>query len=692
MMPVQKEISSNQQGSIGTRAFWIFFAPLIVLLFNLAFFNKYFPLTEGWWETYGYLLNSGLVPYKDFNIEFPLLFVFINKLLLKYLPDSFFLYRLIGVLAQVALAFILQFSLEKIFSRKTAAVSTLFAMLLTISNPIFIAKDYHTFVDLVLGLTFLLVSFIYLDVRRLGTNKIGLMKVFVLGLLIAFLVLVKQNIGVLVFAAYVIVFISLPRQSISSKIAAETGLLAGFAFGVAVYVAFMMSQSVDVKSILEVLSKNDSKGSISVVLFRFLIDKSISRIIGAAFFLGALFVAVTYSSEWFKSKWMEFWSDSGKANAAALVSLFFLFSAAIFTKGLALTVVIIPLAIAVLILVILRFYIFRDISQELGVSLLLPPLVALVYCNTHTAGLNFPGMLFVIAFTSALAFEYIVEHTAVKPVLLSSLLLLPAPFLIFKKLEVPYDWWGFKQSSVLHSEYSLPYPQTRGIYVDSITRDAFGEISAAIDKFSRTDSDVYLFPDIPIFYYLHKKKPPYKSVVQWFDVIGSVKIEKELSDFESNPPNLVVFLDPPDFVYAGHANLLRRELPHARFKESFEKLVDDDKYVAYRYRVYDRADSAPYRTSPLLKLKIKVRNSKYFGKEISYLYQDLGKPSGFEIKNIVRNGADIAISSHEIIHKNDLFVVEIDKRLVKTIADSVGYLVGADLYTLKIYVRKSLAK
>lgn len=662
---------------------------LAVFLFNLIIFNRYFPLTEGWWETYGYLMNVGLVPYKDFHIEFPLLFVIFNKWLLRYLPNSFFLYRLIGVGSQVALVLVFQLALSNFFRKNIAMVAAVFAVFLNITNPIFIAKDYHTLVDLILVSIFLIVSYIYKDWRNTDRYSISVWRLFLLGILLSLLGLVKQNIGFFVFIAYLVAFLSLPGVPVRDRVNSLLILILGLGMGFCGYLVFLISQHVDLRDIVRVFFDNDSKGSVSVVLFRFLLDKTIRRLLALSLLLGAVFLSVTYSAGEWKAKWRDFWGNAQNANYAVLVAFMVLLSLDVLTRGRLLAFAIIPMALSILFAVTFRMYVMRDIAIESGVSLLAMPLLALVYCNTNTAGLNFPGMYFVVAFSAAFAFEYVVRNSAVRPAFLAAILFLPLPFLVYKKVNTPYDWWGFKQSSVLMAKYQLPYPQTKGIYVDEMTEKTFAAISDAINRFSHTNSDVYLFPDIPIFYFLHGKVPPYKNVVQWFDVIGSKKVQEELDEFLAKPPSLVAFLDPPDFVYLGHERLLHRKVTQLKFRDAFERLVDEGKFYTYRYMLYFPRPKVIYGVNAPVRANVYVKSQRCVGKNILDISRELGNPAEFKITGILRDGVYISLSSNEKVRRGDIMSFQVDRGFLRHTIDSIGYSVGGEYYTLKIYVRSS---
>ena len=124
---------------------WRYRAAVLALFaaFNLVTFNRYFPLSEGWWETYGYLWNSGLRPYRDFELAFTPLFTMVNAGLLRVFGDSFFALRLFGVGVFLLAVLVVELLLERFFSARMAAAAVTVSTFLAVAGPQFIAKDYH---------------------------------------------------------------------------------------------------------------------------------------------------------------------------------------------------------------------------------------------------------------------------------------------------------------------------------------------------------------------------------------------------------------------------------------------------------------------------------------------------------------------------------------------------------------------
>src|SRR5262249_52748544 len=58
------------------RVWWagLFAVWLPLLAYNLLFFNRYLPLTEGWFSLYARLIRDGQTPYRDFCLFLPPLY------------------------------------------------------------------------------------------------------------------------------------------------------------------------------------------------------------------------------------------------------------------------------------------------------------------------------------------------------------------------------------------------------------------------------------------------------------------------------------------------------------------------------------------------------------------------------------------------------------------------------------------
>jgi len=315
--------------------------------------------------------------------------------------------------------------------------------------------------------------------------------------------------------------------------------------------------------------------------------------------------------------------------------------------------------------------------------------MALTYCNTQTAGLNFSGMSFVIAFTFSYLFTSIPDIIKIKSTRTWYLMpLLILPLICIQKYQEPYEWWGLAQSSIPQAKYSLLSQKTKGMHVDKMTKTIFNTINTSIKQFSKTNNDVYLFPDIPIFYYLNDKIPPYKNPVLWFDVISSQHIKEELINFKQHLPEVIVFLDPPDFVYAGHANLIKRSLIQLKFKHLFEHLVDQGIYRLHKNIIYCQKLNDLFYTDKSLKRTIILKNKAFDNKSLGEIHSIINDKASFIITGIIKQGVLITNLNNQIrIKRNDMLIIKTTKADLKKLAENLGYIINSDYYTLKIYVK-----
>lgn len=682
--------------------FWL--PAALVFSFNLLFFNRYFPICEGWIETYAYLINSGMKPYRDFNIAFPPLYIFIFSAYLKYITNSFLVLRLIGIVFDVLVILFLQYFLEGFFPRRVAAVATIFAAFLSISNPTFIAKDYHTYLDL-----FIIVSLIIgqritnvasIDAGSEKTKEFpkNLAVIFwatFLGFTTGLAILTKQNVGIFLALAYVICIAYTAYPSWKNALISLSFYSSGiFAAVFLLLLHYAIVNNIPIDSMNQIFLSNDSKGSIFVVLTRFITERFNRHVIILGVFIAYVYVLIKkfpYLAQAHNYVKKINLYNYFLLNIIAILSLLGLSQITILRHTY--NDLILPVSLGTLFIIILQVFYFKERNLDKKKYLfVIAPLLALAYSNTHTAGFNATGMFYVIAFSFGY-FLFSAKNTLkIKEWLLYLPILCVIPSIIFNKCILPYDWWGLQQSNIFSARYSLPYKELKGIYVDKDTRDVFAEVKESIDAYSRDDRDVYLVPNIPIFYYLHKKYPPYRNVVQWFDVTSTKNMTDEMNRFKNKHPNLVVFLDPPESVYAGHANMIRKELLLDDFGKLMDDLVRNGEYELVKYTIYDQKLGEPYRNfGKYLTSDVIVLNDKLIGAPFTALGDKTVMHSGGSINYLKRDGFVYKPVDNTTLKRFDTINVTMSMCKYKEYIESIGMLAGKDYYTMKIYHRKTKA-
>jgi 4-amino-4-deoxy-L-arabinose transferase-like glycosyltransferase len=548
--------------------------------FNLVLFNRYFPLSEGWWETYGYLYNSGLRPYRDFDLAYTPLFTIVNAGLLRVFGDSFFALRLFGVAVFLVAVLALQAALDRVFSARTAAVATLASTVFMISQPQFIAKDYHVY-QLGLVSLALLAHLVLADAERHGARARVVGSVL-LGATVCLVFVLKQNVGALLLAAFGLSVLLVERERPGARALA-------FAAG-AVLPLLVLLPIVTSADWRQLLLSNDAKGDMATVLLRFWHPENRSHLASALpIFAVYLFVfhAVQEPARW-RSFWRDgavaLWRRRGFRLAAFLVPLVIV---AISGNAIRRTMQewIIPLTLAVVAISVhqLAVAVIGRRPMVGPLALVGLPLLALAYANTTTAAFDVTALQIPVAFAIGYVLSVVQTHAGTRAwALVAAVFVIVVPELVAAKLRHPYQWWGHVQAPISAARSETAYPQLAGIYVGPSQARVIDAIKQDVDRYSRSRKDVFFF-NVPVLYWLHGKLPPFRTVVHWFDVISSRQMNDELRALEAAPPRLVVALEPPPRAFKVHRvmkNQLR--MPQEDFWSLMDRWVAEGRYRMVR--------------------------------------------------------------------------------------------------------------
>ncbi len=656
--------------------------------FNLVTFNRYFPLSEGWWETYGYLYNSGLRPYRDFDLAFTPLFTLVNAGLLRLFGDSFFALRLFGVAVFLAAVLVLELLLERFFSAKTAAVAVTVATTFVISEPQFIAKDYHLYQLLLVALSLLL----HVELAGNGrlTARRRLAGTVLLGMSVSLVFFLKQNVGGLLLVAIPAAIALVERERPIARVTA-------FGLGAALAVLLMLP-IVSPSDWRQLLLANDAKGSLGTVLGRVWRNELNRDALTLALKMGAVYALARYA---FASPrgWSGVWSDSVEALRRTPVVrrvAFFALVVLVAVSGHRIRHTLMPWMLPAT-LALLGIAVFRVARDTLGgareaaprMAAMVLPALALAYANTTTAAFDFNGMHVLVALAIGWILAAFEAWTPPRYWAVAALaFLVVVPEILAAKLKVPYAWWGHKQGSVFAAVEKSDYPELRGMYVTPLYRDALNTIKRSVDTYSRSRSDVFFY-NLPVFYWFHRKLPPHRTVVQWFDVVSSRQLEADLRALREEPPRLVVALEAMPAAYAGHRQLKgAARLP----QEDFRALMDE--WVAQgRFRLI-RSIALPNGTLAGCDVTqdVLVQNERSIGLPLEVVLGGApAAPGELRVNRVARGAARVADGSP--LEAGDVVTVGGDYARVQAASELLGVARGEprDWHTVNIYVREDAA-
>lgn len=537
----------------------------LVVIVDISILPWYFPPTEGWWETYAWLMAGGIKLYSDIWVSHPPLHILLMKGAIGFVGYDFFMLRVMGVMTHGLAVGILYFWLERLTNRPGAFIGALLSTLLIIyPNTAYIARDYHSTVGFFVVLALFCSLPIFIQNRKIENRTKNFSRSVIFGVLgtgfsCGALILTKQNIGVF-FTAFVVFAIILSSIDKDVFISFKRVLFNLFLFVIACAFLPLLITLWMGSDWLSVYFSNTSKGSVGLVLTRFLVDETSQNII-----IGSIISYILF----FKIKYIDKLMGAIFVNVA-LLNVFRLIYLNVAVRILIFAVFCYLIKLHpsnIVFSVSLSWLLWRVINRNLNIKnenrewykFGWLPLIGLVYCGTHTAGYNFVSMQFILAamFADSICYYQNKFHKFInlRNIIITGIF--SACIVVLLKLNGPlYNWWGLKQEGLLRAKYALPFDELRGFRVDKTTSD-FYEIISKYDSKLQDDEAVFAYPSIPIIYLLLNKLPPVKLSTLWFDVSNQGQFANILNDLETQKPEVIFWLKPPIYVYNGHAQLRR---------------------------------------------------------------------------------------------------------------------------------------
>lgn len=641
------------------------FAIAIILLSHVYTFF-YFPPAEGWWQVYAYLYNKGYRLYYELNLPFPPLFVIYNSILLK-ISNLYIVYRVLGILQVLVIFFMLYLSLRKYYAETVSLAGASFGVLMSIYNVVYLPNDYHTTESLfiIISLYFFLA---YQDRRASFIRRffaVFLSSIFLIGTFF-----LKQNIGlVLIVSCILSAIVSLVKARHKSDLYLFVFFLTLLSLSYITYISLLQMSALDV---FQLTIGNDSKGNILTVITRIIADENNRMFLVK----GGLYLPLLIIYPYIKNYYKKIFSDY----IWVLGALLFIFLSVIFFRN--------PEDSSVLIVIVYLYWLIYALFFKGEYDVLMIPLLSLVYANSMTAGLCVGGLFLVMPFAMGYLFK---ELIADDDRLRGEYLYYPFIIILFFSLYVykqkePYNWWGLRQGEISQAKYILPYPELKYISVDKATYDIFYDIKQEIDQKSKYINDVYLYPDIPIFYQLHHKNPPTNNIVQWYDVISTAQFNEDFIKIKNEKPRIIIILDQPWFVYQGHALLKQSRLPQKDFMYYMDQQVALGVYRMVKYQIYDNdlfGDKVNGNKEDDISLV--VSTPSVLGKTIDELYDDGYLYENYDIYDLLSRSCHVKdITQHKLL-KGDRIFVKLKYSQINQLVCKIG---APDISSNKKYVLK----
>ena len=664
-------VESNQiKSSIKDRIFLIFLPLAILAISHIPFFFI-FPLNYGWWQAWVNLWPSdNFSGYLAHGYVFPPLYLEYYKLLpwaQKFPALSMFL----GVLRTLALFLIIKHFVARIRGSNdfTAALIGFVACIVVVRPTIYLPDDYHTFVSffvvLTLGFFYLIINFY--EEKKIG-NKIYLL-IFIESLLSVITFLSKQNIGGLlwvgIFISFLIIF------SIKHKLwyAPFTFLI----FTFLIFFSFKYTIGFTINDILDITINNSSKGNKITILTNFIISDGNFN---AIYISTILVLALVLLRDNITLKISNFFRKLISNN------IFFIFFYICVISFISINLL---KFVEYLACISSIYFLYMFISTRKLIYLISFPFLALIFANTLTSGLASEDMIFLCI--PALIYLcdnfYLTQDKRTYLLTFITLIFITGFLTIHDKFKRPYSWYGIEQSSISYSLYPTPYDELRGISTDLVTFKSLTAVKEAINKYSLADDDVLLYPNIPFFYVLHQKTPPYGIPVYWFDTTLKSNLDKLFLGLKNKRPRLIIFFDPPGFAYRGHADMKKSITDQENFMKIIDQYQNEGVYRLISYTTFDNSIYSSSNSDIFYQINAILLNNDLLNKNNSFLLSKLDSEGV-----IYKNFNNLSSGNDNILRVNNILNISVRGGDIDTALRIIGKRLKSEdkFYSLKIYL------
>lgn len=567
---------SGSAGSKMSHRFFLLTVSAVVITYNLMFFNRYLPITEGWFSVYARLINEGKIPYRDFYLFLPPAYPVFLSVFTSLFGYSFIALRIAGIALMGIFSVSLFEILRRCFANWVAAFSAIAVTIYYQSGVAHITYDFIQVVSTCILLsTYCLMRFSGSSSDRNSRIIRILIWPFLAGVFCAAAGMTKQSNGgvATVFCALGAVvagFHHSGRRAILGLLSYSAGVVAVL-FTVGVWLKSVGAWDAFIRQ--AVLGAISAKGSLSPILFAFIgnffgpiLWSQVSFIVP---YLGLSILWAVFLSRHFRPLWARDSELTDRFMPFALLALFLTavvlprvwpgLGAVVLKNGFSQVVnylipfgVLGPLVIGLIVTT-------SNLITRTRPNVLLVPIIAaigLIWGNGTSAGLSEAGVFLGFALTLCAFLSHANWFT---PVAIAAAAIMWLQTLVWTdaKYSRPYAWWGITESSIRDQLVQAPEPLQKGMWIGPETARVYREVSAIILRESVPGDRIFVFPHTPAFYLLCNRALMGRAVVEWFDFLPDNLAIEEANILAQHPPRLVVWLDMPEFVWSAHERLFR---------------------------------------------------------------------------------------------------------------------------------------
>src|SRR4030042_5573501 len=222
---------------------------IVIGIYNALFFNRYLPLSEGWFSVYAHYMLDGAIPYRDFHFFLPPLYPGIVATFTHIFGASLIALRVFGIAVTLSITIMLFLLYSRLFPAYIACIVTIVSVIYWQSNITFIGYNFLNILHLfaLLGVFFVCKYYDY-DDHSLKSSKGWMASAFLFcaGLFGGLAFLIKQSDGffVLTFSFLAVAISAYAKEGLRKALRSMTIYSAGILIPVLGLLIWLVSNGV----------------------------------------------------------------------------------------------------------------------------------------------------------------------------------------------------------------------------------------------------------------------------------------------------------------------------------------------------------------------------------------------------------------------------------------------------------------
>jgi hypothetical protein len=557
-------------------------------IYNALFFNRYLPLSEGWFSVYAHYMLDGAIPYRDFHFFLPPLYPGIVAIFTQIFGASLIALRVFGIAITLSITAMLFLLYLRLFPAYIACIVTIVSVIYWQSNINFIGYNFLNILHLfALFGVFLICKYYDYGDHSLKSREGRMASAFLFcaGLFGALVFLTKQSDGffVLLFSFVAVAISAYAKEGLHKALRSVTIYSVGILIPMLGLLIWLVSNGVLLSFWNQVFAgASSSKGGLTAILFnwipRLFTLENVGGLVVAILTIIALRIyclpqGFALGRLGDKKHGTHFLPTSRMLVMFSVILILFILCVLLPFWNIGLShklnenhflnfiyyrvLLITGFTGSLLLFCVFLFKVIREKKASyFDVFIISTVSLGLLWSTSTSAGIADMGMILALGLLLGYLF-FIPSYfnlSKIAPLILCAFLVL---FMASHKYIEPYYWWGLHQPDIRTTSTPLKSKYLDGFIVSEETARIYSEVTSIVERDTEPGDSIYTFPNIPIFYLLTDRYPDTFGIVSWFDVEPDNFAVDDALRIRESPPMVIIYLDVPEFVWQAHEQWFR---------------------------------------------------------------------------------------------------------------------------------------